>query len=179
MKKQGGITWLLAGGFLGACIVTGCGLLTHRTGGIENVPPPVKTAIERETSGGLVREVLETRHGDVTVYKVAYVRNGKKTVVGFAKDGAVMKCCQCCEESWTFTKDGDVSLAQTPVVVKAAIEKEVSGGSVEVLEKGSCGSIAAYKVAYTRDGRRTEVEFTEDGVVMKCWNCSKTEPVKL
>jgi hypothetical protein len=65
-------------------------------------------------------------------------------------------------------KETKVGLDQVPPAVKAAIEKEVAGGTLQEIEMEKCCGGAVYEVEYVRDGRKTEVKFAADGTVMKC-----------
>jgi len=58
---------------------------------IDQVPPAVRAAIERELRGGKLEEIeRETRNGR-TVYEVEFKRDGKDREIHVAEDGTVLK----------------------------------------------------------------------------------------
>jgi uncharacterized membrane protein YkoI len=58
---------------------------------IDQVPPAVKAAIERETRGGRVHEIeRETKRG-VRVYEVEFIRDNVKYEMHLGEDGTVLK----------------------------------------------------------------------------------------
>ncbi len=54
-----------------------------------------------------------------------------------------------------------VNIAQVPAVVKAAIEKEISGGTVKEIVKKKAEGKVFYAVEYVKDGMEKTVGFTE------------------
>jgi hypothetical protein len=66
-----------------------------------------------------------------------------------------------------FRKDTDVTIAQVPSPVRAAIEKETAGGTIKSIEKIESGGKVTYEVEYMSPGKEIEVYFTEDGRPVK------------
>ena len=59
-----------------------------------------------------------------------------------------------------------VDIAHVPSVVKAAIEKETTGSTIERIVKKEPDGKACYEVEYVKDGMKKTLKFTEDGSVV-------------
>jgi hypothetical protein len=77
---------------LGALVASGCATLMETEVSLDQVPAAAKAAIEKETAGGVVREIEKERCCGQVAYDVDYVKDGRKIEVKFAEDGTVMKC---------------------------------------------------------------------------------------
>jgi hypothetical protein len=60
----------------------------------------------------------------------------------------------------------DVTIAQVPPAVRAAIEKLTAGSKVKEIEKIEFGGKVTYEVEYTKDGKEQEARFSEDGKLL-------------
>ena len=64
-------------------------------------------------------------------------------------------------------KETKVSMAELPVPVRTAMQKETSGSTVIQIEKIESGGKVTYEVEYRKDGRDHETYFAEDGTIVK------------
>ena len=59
-----------------------------------------------------------------------------------------------------------INIAQVPAVVKAAIEKEIAGGTIgEIVKKEADGKVC-YAVECAKDGMAKTLKFTETGTIV-------------
>ena len=58
---------------------------------IDQVPAPVRATIEKETKGGIVKEIERETKGGAKVYEVEYIRDNKKYEMHVTEDGNVLK----------------------------------------------------------------------------------------
>ncbi|OHB68203.1 MAG: hypothetical protein A2W17_03025 [Planctomycetes bacterium RBG_16_41_13] len=117
---------------------------------IAKVPAVVKAAIDKETAGGTIREIMEKEVDGKLCYAVKYVKDGMEKTAEFTEEGTVVECKK-------------VDIAKVPAVVKAAIEKETAGGTIrEIMKKEADGKVC-YAVEYVKDGMEKTAEFTEEG----------------
>ena len=92
---------IVAGVFVGIALATGCVTVSEKKVGLDQVPPAVKAAIEKEMAGGTLKEIETEGRCGKTTYEVEYVKDGRKVEVKFAEDGNVMTCgghgdkCKC------------------------------------------------------------------------------------
>ncbi|MDR4505087.1 MAG: hypothetical protein MRK01_09895 [Candidatus Scalindua sp.] len=119
---------------------------------IVQVPAVVKSAIEKETAGGTVKEIVKKEADGKVCYAVKYVEDGMEKTAKFTEEGAVVEC--------TGEK---VEIAQVPAVVKAAIEKETAGGTVKEIVKKEADGKVCYAVKYVEDGMEKTLKLTEEG----------------
>ena len=64
-------------------------------------------------------------------------------------------------------RETDITIAQVPPPVRAAIEKVTAGSKIKEIEKIEFGGKITYEVEYTNDGKDQEAEFSEDGKMLK------------
>jgi len=58
---------------------------------LDQVPPPVKATIERESAGGQVTRISQATERGETAYAVMIAKNGQKTTMYVKADGTVLK----------------------------------------------------------------------------------------
>lgn len=63
-------------------------------------------------------------------------------------------------------KETNVTIAQVPPPVRAAIEKVTAGSGIREIERIEFGGKVTYEVEYTKDGKQQEAEFSEDGKML-------------
>lgn len=78
---------------------------------IAQVPAVVNAAIEKETAGGTIKEIVKKEADGKVCYKVEYVKDGKEKTVGFTEKGAVVECKK-------------IDIAKVPAAVRAAVEQQ-------------------------------------------------------
>ncbi len=84
---------------LGA-FVTGCSSLMRceEKVNLEQLPPAVKTAVEKETVGGTLKLIEKEKCHDKVVYEVKYLKDNRKVMVKFTEDGKVVELGKNCEQ---------------------------------------------------------------------------------
>ncbi|MBE7547630.1 MAG: hypothetical protein HS127_11005 [Planctomycetia bacterium] len=115
---------------------------------IAQVPAVVKAAIEKETAGGTVKSIVKKEYDGKVCYAVNCVKGGVEKTIKFTADGAVVEC-----------KEEKVDIAKVPAVVKAAIEKEIAGGTVKGIVKKEFDGKVCYAVRYVsrRNGKNSRI----------------------
>ena len=63
-------------------------------------------------------------------------------------------------------KEMDVTIAQVPPAVRAAIEKVKAGSKINKIDKIEFRGKVSYEVEYTKDSKEQEAEFSEDGKML-------------
>ncbi|MDZ4247452.1 MAG: hypothetical protein U1D67_10085, partial [Dehalococcoidia bacterium] len=122
---------------------------------IAKVPAVVKAAIDKETAGGTIREIMEKEVDGKLCYAVKYVKDGMEKTTEFTEEGAVVA-----------SEGKKVDIAQVPAVVKAAIEKETAGGTIGGIVKHEADGKVCYAVEYVKDGVKKTLKLTEAGAVV-------------
>ena len=64
-------------------------------------------------------------------------------------------------------KETDVSIAQVPAAVRAAIEKVTIGSTIKSIEKIERNGKMTYEVEYVKEGKEMKAYFSEDGTQVK------------
>src|SRR3972149_3650586 len=128
MLKKFGLGLVFVGALMfGVCtvntVLVGSVMASHEEGkkvDIAQVPAVVKAAIEKETAGGTIKEIVKKEGDGKTGYAVEYAKDGMEKTVGFTEAGSVVA-----------GKGKKGEIAQVPAVAKAAIEKETAGGTIK------------------------------------------------
>ena len=81
---------------LGSSIATSCALLGRKETVVTTaqVPPPVRTAIERVTSGNTIKQIEKIESGGKVTYEIEYMKDGKELDAYFAETGQPVKGVQ-------------------------------------------------------------------------------------
>ena len=168
MLKKFGLGLVFVGALMfGVCtvntVLVGSVMASHEEGksgdigqivDIAQIPDVVRTAIEKETAGSTIKEIVKKEADGKVCYAVNCVKGGMEKTVKFTEAGAVVAC-----------EGKKVDIAKVPAVVKAAIEKETTGGAVkEVVKKEADGKVC-YKVEYVKDGIEKTLKLTEEGKI--------------
>lgn len=120
---------------------------------IDKVSATVKTAIEKATIGGQVKEIEKKQEDGKVIYEVDYVKDGAEKAIQVTPDGMLVKT----EEATTIDK--------VPAAVKTAIEQAMAvvGGKVKKIEKEKYDEKVVYDVDYVKEG---EIIVAEDGTIV-------------
>ena len=80
----------------GLSVATGCTLLGKKETvvTIAQVPPPVRSAIEKVTAGTTIKQIEKIESGGKVTYEVEYMQDGKERDAYFAEDGKMVKGVQ-------------------------------------------------------------------------------------
>lgn len=95
MLKKFGLGLAVVGALMfGICtvntVLVGPVVAGNETGkkvGLAQVPAVVKAAIEKETAGCTVKEIVKKEADGKVCYKVEYVKDGKEKTAGFTEEG--------------------------------------------------------------------------------------------
>ena len=81
---------------LGSLPVTSCALFGKKETvvTINEVPPSVKTAIEKVTAGSTIKSIEKIESGGKVTYEVEYMKDGKELDAYFTEDGQQVKGVQ-------------------------------------------------------------------------------------
>ena len=81
--------------FFTISIATGCSLFRNETVvTMAQVPPPVRSAIEKITAGNTIKQIEKIESGGKVTYEVEYMKDGKEHEAYFADDGKMVKGVQ-------------------------------------------------------------------------------------
>jgi len=76
-------------------VATGCALFEKETVvTIDQVPPAVRSAIEKTTAGNTVKQIEKIESGGKVTYEVEYMKDGKEHDAYFTDDGKMVKGVQ-------------------------------------------------------------------------------------
>ena len=76
-------------------VATGCPLFQKETVvTMAQVPPPVRSAIEKITAGNTIKQIEKIESGGKITYEVEYMKDGKEHDAYFADDGKMVKGVQ-------------------------------------------------------------------------------------
>lgn len=95
MLKKFGLGLAVVGALMfGICtvntVLVGPVVAGNETGkkvGLAQVPAVVKAAIEKETAGCTVKEIVKKEADGKVCYKVEYIKDGMEKTVGFTEEG--------------------------------------------------------------------------------------------
>jgi hypothetical protein len=81
---------------LGPIVTTSCGLFGKKETvvTIDQVPSPVRTAIEKVTAGSKIKGIEKIERDGKVTYEVEYMKDGKELDAYFAEDGTPVKGAQ-------------------------------------------------------------------------------------
>jgi len=95
MKKSGLVNTTTAMLVFTLSIATGCALFEKEmVVTIGEVPPPVRSAIEKITAGNTIKQIEKIESGGKVTYEVEYMKDGKEHDAYFAEDGKLVKGVQ-------------------------------------------------------------------------------------
>ena len=120
---------------------------------LAKIPPAAAEALKKAAGTATIEAVSIEKEGKVTLYEVDLVEAGKPNrEVSATADGKI----QIEEEA--------VPLEKLPEAVRKAIEAGAKGAKIERINKiKRAGSEVTYEPLYVLKGKKTEVEFFEDG----------------
>ena len=122
---------------------------------LAKIPPAAAEALKKAAGTATIEAVSIEKDGKVTLYEVDLTETGKPNrEVSVTADGKI----QLEEEA--------VTLEKVPEAVRKAIEAGAKGAKVERINKikRASGEVT-YEPLYVLKGKKTEVEFLEDGKV--------------
>ena len=120
---------------------------------LAKIPPAAAEALKKAAGSATIEKVSVEKEGKVTLYEVDLVETGKPNrEVSVTADGKI----QLEEEA--------VPLEKVPEAARKAIEAGAKGATIERVNKiKRAGGEVTYEPLYVLKGKKTEVEFFEDG----------------
>ena len=94
--SRNGVATLAIIAVLGATVTTGCGPFGKKETvvTIDQVPTPVRLAIEKVAVGSRIKSIEKIERGGKITYEVEYIKGGKELDAYFAEDGTSVKGVQ-------------------------------------------------------------------------------------
>ena len=122
---------------------------------LAKIPPAAAEALKKAAGTATIEKVSIEKEGKVTLYEVDLVETGKPNrEVSVTADGKI----QLEEEA--------VLLEKVPEAARKAIEAGAKGATIERINKiKRAGGGVTYEPLYVLKGKKTEVEYLEDGKV--------------
>ncbi len=122
---------------------------------IKNLPPAVQKAVQEQTKGAEIKNIVKEVEKGKTMYEVETVVNGKTRDMVFDAAGAMTNC------------EEEMTLDTIPAAAKAAIEKKAVGGKITKVEKVTEGKVVSYEAVIDKKGKSSEVAVKADGSTAK------------
>ncbi len=132
--------------------VDGAGKLLEQQVFAEDLSPVIRNAILKQAGGGDLKEIDKSIEDGETTYDVEVTRDGK--TVEFTVDGAGSLL------------EADVSLAELPAALQAAIQKETGANTIDGIEKSFDDGEVSYDVDVTGNSRSRTLSFDPDGKLL-------------
>ena len=178
-RKHMGLIGLLVAAGLALCIGA---VATQQTAeeekevSIDQVPAAVKAAILAQAGTGTIEEVeLGNENGQV-IYEADVIIDGQEVEIKVTPDGTLLGKegdDEGDDEDDAEEADDDddeheeqVSLADVPEAVKAAIMKEAGGAEIKEIEKETEGGRTIYSAEVIIADRKVDFEIAPDGALL-------------
>lgn len=122
---------------------------------LAKIPPAAAEALKKAAGTAKIKAVDIEKEGKVTIYEVELVEDGKPDrEVSVTADGKL----NASEET--------VPLEKVPEAPRKAIEAGAKGAKIDRVQRITRGGNAiTYEAQYNNKGKKTEVEYLEDGKV--------------
>ena len=176
-RKHMGLIGLLVAAGLALCIgavATQQTAQEEREVSIDQVPAAVKAAILAQAGTGTIEEVeLGNENGQI-IYEADVIIDGQEVEIKVAPDGTLLGK-EGDDEGDDDAEEADddddeqeeqVSLADVPEAVKAAIMKEAGGAEIKEIEKETEGGRTIYSAEVIIAGQEVDFEIAPDGALL-------------
>ena len=122
---------------------------------LAKIPPAAAEALKKAAGTATIKAVDIEKDGKVTIYEVELTEAGKPDrEVSVTADGKI----NAMEET--------VPIEKVPEAARKAIEAGAKGAKIERVQQITrAGNTVTYEALYNNKGRKTEVEYLEDGKV--------------
>ncbi len=117
----------------------------------QDLPPAVEQAVKTQSQGGTVRGLFKEVKGGVTLYEAELLVHGRTKDIIFDPQGKMV------------TVEDQVTLDEIPAAARAAIQKAVGTGKLELVEKVTKGKTTFYEGQITNEQKTLEVMVDADG----------------
>jgi hypothetical protein len=120
---------------------------------LADLPDAVRTTILEQSQHAIIRHLKKTLRDGHELYQAQIKSSTSSKTVLVDEGGAVLEI------------DEAIPLPQVPPEARKAIESSVANGRIKKLEaiKLPSGVIAAYRVEFERNGKRSELRLSPDG----------------
>ena len=119
---------------------------------LAKIPPAAAEALKKAAGTATIKAVDIEKDGKVTIYEVELTEAGKPDrEVSVTADGKI----NASEET--------VPLEKVPEAARKAIEAGAKGAKIDRVQKITRGGAITYEALYNNKGKKTEVEYLEDG----------------
>ncbi len=120
---------------------------------LAKIPPAAAEALKKASGSATIKAVDIEKDGKVTIYEVELTETGKPDrEVSVTADGKI----NASEET--------VPLEKVPEAARKSIEAGAKGAKIDRVQKITRGgSTITYEALYNNKGKKTEVEYLEDG----------------
>ncbi|HLK69827.1 MAG TPA: hypothetical protein VKU19_40635 [Bryobacteraceae bacterium] len=123
---------------------------------LKDLSPALQKAVQEQAKGGEIKSISTEKENGVTQYEVDTMLNGKHRSFDLSTAGALLEL------------EEETTLDSIPPAAKAAIEKKVAGGKIDLVETVTRGSNTFYEANYTaKGGKKHEVMVKPDGTPTK------------
>ena len=122
---------------------------------LAKIPPAAAEALKKAAGTAKIDKVSIEKDGKVTIYEVDLVEAGQPNrEVSVTADGKL------------FAEEETVPLDKVPDAARKAIEAGAKGAKIERVNRiKRAGGALTYEALYVNKGKKTEVEYLEDGKV--------------
>lgn len=138
---------------------------------IQEVPAPVRAAIEKLSAGGTIDELEQEKKGDKVTYSVEVKKDGKTTEYDLSADGAVLKTEVDEEddddEGKEEAEEKAVAFDSLPAPVQKAFKAASGGAAATTATMEREGGIDVYEIEFVKDGVKTSVEASANGAILE------------
>ena len=120
---------------------------------LAKIPPAAAEALKKAAGTAKIDKVSIEKDGKVTIYEVDLVEAGQPNrEVSVTADGKL------------FAEEETVPLEKVPDAARKAIEAGAKGAKIERVNRiKRAGGALTYEALYVNKGKKTEVEYFEDG----------------
>ena len=119
---------------------------------LSKLPPAAAEALKKAAGSATIDKVSVEKDGKVTVYEADLSEAGKPNrEVSVTADGKIV------------VEEETVPLEKVPEAARKAIEAGAKGAKIERVNRMKRASGVTYEALYVTKGKKTEVEYLEDG----------------
>ena len=120
---------------------------------LAKLPPAAAEALKKAVGAGKIEQISIEKDGKTTIYEADFSEAGKPNrEVSVTADGKIV------------LEEEAVPLEKLPDVLRKAIEAGAKGAKIERINRiKRAGGEVTYEPLYVSKGKKTEVEFFEDG----------------
>ena len=139
------------------CLTIGANLaMTAKSLAVKDLPPAVQKTVQEQTKNAEIRNISKETENGVTQYEVETMVNGKHRDFNVDTKGGLV------------VVEEETAIDSIPAAARAAIQKKVGAGKLDMVETMTKGADTMYEAAYTgKDGKKHAVLVRADGTETK------------